>query len=152
MRGFTGVVRPRREAGRKTRKGTLPGLGFLGRAIALAACLVALTCVLLGGAPVAAQEIIIARPARNSPFEVTKASLRFEVLISAFEKIRRVRINGKKVKFKPSLSLRLRRLIRLKPGMNRIVVEAFTKAGRAEKTFEIRYRKTLLSRLTFWNS
>jgi hypothetical protein len=84
-----------------------------------------------------AQDVLIIRPLANNESEVTAAQIRFEVEISAFSPVTAVKINGQAQPIRQSTWVTLGVPMRLKPGPNRIIVDATTEFGTVSREFVI---------------
>jgi hypothetical protein len=86
------------------------------------------------------QDILIVRPLDNNQTEVKKRKIVFAVEVSSFDPVLRVTINGEPQKLDPAPTVLIKKRVRLKPGLNKFLVEVTTEFDTASKEFEIRYR------------
>jgi len=88
-----------------------------------------------------AQEILIVRPLEKNEVEVSNPAYLFEVEVSAFSRITEVSVNGKRQNIQPDTYITLKVPLQLKPGRNRVRVNASTADARVEKEFFITLRQ-----------
>lgn len=86
-----------------------------------------------------AQDILIVRPLENNKTDVFRRVLKFEVRVSAFSPVTRVRINGEAQSIQPANTLQVKKSLRLKPGENNILVQVDSKDGSASRNFVVNY-------------